>query len=180
MVMLSMPASRASIAATAACTSAVAKVRNHSPRASPDAAISVSRVEEEQHDICITPAGASYAYWSYADSNPGIHEQICALNPSRRMGDCEIDIAGMGPENIGAPDFGHESALVGMTPGLEDEETGDIEGRDMHRDAIRWGFGRPGRSQTFRTRSCGKSTVWRAIEPPTGPGRDQSGSCVDR
>ena len=44
---------------------------------------------------CITPAGASYAYWSYADSNPGIHEQICALNPSRRMGDCEIDIAGM-------------------------------------------------------------------------------------
>jgi NAD(P)-dependent dehydrogenase (short-subunit alcohol dehydrogenase family) len=43
----------------------------------------------------ITPAGDSFAYRAYADMNPGIHEGICAMIPARRMGDCEIDIAGM-------------------------------------------------------------------------------------
>ena len=44
---------------------------------------------------CITPSGDSFAYRSYVDSNPGIHERICAQLPARRIGDCEIDIAGM-------------------------------------------------------------------------------------
>jgi len=42
----------------------------------------------------ITPAGDSYAYRVYADANPGVHEAICATIPMRRMGDCEVDIAG--------------------------------------------------------------------------------------
>jgi 3-oxoacyl-[acyl-carrier protein] reductase len=43
---------------------------------------------------CIVPAGDSFAYRAYASMNPGIHETICAAIPMRRMGDCEIDIAG--------------------------------------------------------------------------------------
>ncbi len=42
----------------------------------------------------IIPAGDSYAYRVYANANPGVHEAICATIPMRRMGDCEIDIAG--------------------------------------------------------------------------------------
>jgi NAD(P)-dependent dehydrogenase (short-subunit alcohol dehydrogenase family) len=42
----------------------------------------------------ITPAGDSFAYRVYADANPGVHEAICATIPMRRMGDCEVDIAG--------------------------------------------------------------------------------------
>ena len=43
---------------------------------------------------CITPAGDSYAYRVYCDANPGMHDAITATIPARRMGDCEVDIAG--------------------------------------------------------------------------------------
>jgi NAD(P)-dependent dehydrogenase (short-subunit alcohol dehydrogenase family) len=43
---------------------------------------------------CITPAGDSYAYRVYCESNPGMREAIDATIPARRMGDCEVDIAG--------------------------------------------------------------------------------------
>ena len=43
---------------------------------------------------CITPAGDSYAYRVYCDANPGMREAINATIPARRMGNCEVDIAG--------------------------------------------------------------------------------------
>jgi NAD(P)-dependent dehydrogenase (short-subunit alcohol dehydrogenase family) len=43
---------------------------------------------------CITPAGDSYAYKVYCEANPGMREAIDATIPARRMGDCEVDIAG--------------------------------------------------------------------------------------
>ena len=43
---------------------------------------------------CITPAGDSYAYKMYCDANPGMREAIASTIPARRMGDCEVDIAG--------------------------------------------------------------------------------------
>ena len=44
---------------------------------------------------CIIPSGDSFAYRSYAESNPGIHEAICAMIPIGYMGDCEKDIGGV-------------------------------------------------------------------------------------
>ncbi len=43
---------------------------------------------------CITPAGDSWAYKSWADQNREMAEASVRQFPMRRMGDCEIDIAG--------------------------------------------------------------------------------------
>ena len=43
---------------------------------------------------CIVPAGDSFAYQMYVKLNPGIDKAICATIPMRRVGDCEVDIAG--------------------------------------------------------------------------------------
>lgn len=43
---------------------------------------------------CFVPSGDSYAYRVYVNANPGIEEVINRSNPMRRMGNCEIDIAG--------------------------------------------------------------------------------------
>ena len=42
---------------------------------------------------CITPSGDSFAYRTYANANPGIHEAIAEQIPIGYMGDCERDIA---------------------------------------------------------------------------------------
>ena len=43
---------------------------------------------------CITPAGDSWAYKSWADQNRDMADASVQQFPMRRMGDCEIDIAG--------------------------------------------------------------------------------------
>jgi NAD(P)-dependent dehydrogenase (short-subunit alcohol dehydrogenase family) len=43
---------------------------------------------------CFVPSGDSYAYQAYVRMNPGIDKIIDRSIPMRRMGDCEIDIAG--------------------------------------------------------------------------------------
>ena len=43
---------------------------------------------------CFVPSGDSFAYKQYVSMNPGIDKKINAWIPLRRMGDCEIDIAG--------------------------------------------------------------------------------------
>lgn len=43
---------------------------------------------------CLVPSGDSYAYRAYVSMNPGIDKIIDRSIPMRRMGDCEIDIAG--------------------------------------------------------------------------------------
>ncbi len=43
---------------------------------------------------CITPAGDSWAYKSWADQNREMAEASVRQFPMRRMGDCEVDIAG--------------------------------------------------------------------------------------
>ena len=43
---------------------------------------------------CIVPSGDSFAYRAYVAANPGMDKAIDAVIPMRRMGDCEIDIAG--------------------------------------------------------------------------------------
>ena len=43
---------------------------------------------------CITPAGDSWAYKSWADQNRAMADASVQQFPMRRMGDCEVDIAG--------------------------------------------------------------------------------------
>lgn len=43
---------------------------------------------------CFVPAGDSYAYKVYKDQNKDVCALIERMIPARRMGDCEIDIAG--------------------------------------------------------------------------------------
>lgn len=43
---------------------------------------------------CIVPAGDSFAYKQYKKANPEVGKTIERTIPARRMGDCEIDIAG--------------------------------------------------------------------------------------
>ena len=43
---------------------------------------------------CFVPSGDSFAYKQYVSMNPGVDKIINATIPMRRMGDCEVDIAG--------------------------------------------------------------------------------------